>query len=154
MGLEDSTHPTRLGQETRGAFMDQEPLVAMRIEDGRRLIDRLVGEGIAVKAAGWVKESEGGPWYLYLVTPLVDEERATRPAYRRVNAVIRQIPQPFWVDPMEIKVVGPDSRVGKAMRDLNRSYPGASPIWHRGGSLGGLSIDGAYVYRSVPAPVG
>jgi hypothetical protein len=134
--------------------MDQRPLVEMQIAEGRHLLDRLAGEGVAVTAAGWVKESEGGPWFLYLVTPLVSEEGPKRPAYRRVNEVIRQMPQFLWVHPMEIKVVGPDSSVGKAMRDLIKRYPGAPLIPYRDASLGGLSIEGAYIYPPSPAPVG
>ena len=51
--------------------MDQATLVDMQIEDGRRLVERLVGAGVPVTVAAWVKESESGWWYLYLVTPLV-----------------------------------------------------------------------------------
>ncbi len=77
--------------------MDQGTLVAMQIEDGQRLIDRLVGEGIAVTAACWAKESESGQWFLYIATPLVGEDGAKRPAYRRVNTVIREMQKEgFW----------------------------------------------------------
>jgi hypothetical protein len=134
--------------------MDQGTLVATQIEDGERLIHRLTGEGVAVTAAGWVKESESGQWFLYLVTPLVGQDGVRRPAYRRVNTVLLQMPQPFWVDPLEIKVVGPDSSVGKAMRDLHRHYPRPSPIRYGGAQLGDMSIDGAYLYAPVPASVG
>jgi hypothetical protein len=131
--------------------MDQGALVEMQIEDGRRLLERLVGEGVPVTAATWVKEDVDGPWFLYLVTPLVREDGPTRPAYRRMIAVIREIPQPFWVDPMEIKVVGPDGPVGKAIQDLHRQYPGRSPMWYKGARLGDVSIEGAYVYPPVSA---
>jgi hypothetical protein len=135
--------------------MDQGTLVDLQIKDGQRLLERLAEEGVAVPAAAWVKEGESGRWVLYLVTPLVDSDGVTRVAYRRVNAVLRQMPQPFWVDPlMEVKVVGPDSPVGKALRDLRRRYPGPSPIPYRESRLGDLSVEGAYVYPPVPAPVG
>jgi hypothetical protein len=134
--------------------MDQGTLVEKQIEDGQRLIDRLVGEGVAVTAAGWVKESESGQWFLYLVTPLVSKDVATRPAYRRVNAVLRRMPQPFWIDPLEIKVVAPDSPVGEALRDLQQRCPGPSPIRYGGTHLGGLGIEGAYVYPPAAAAVG
>src|SRR5437660_12729851 len=79
------------GQKARGALMAQATLVEMQINEGQRLIDRLAKEGVAVTGAAWVKESENGDWYLYVVTPLVGEDGATKPAYRRVNRVIREM---------------------------------------------------------------
>jgi hypothetical protein len=131
--------------------MDQGSLVEMQIEDGKRLIDRLVEEGIPVAAAGWLKEAEDGQWFLYIASPLVDEEGATKAAYRRVNAVIRQMPQPFWIHPLEIKLVEPGSPIARAMRELNARIPGPSPIRYGGAQIGGMSIEGAYIYPPVLA---
>jgi hypothetical protein len=133
--------------------MDQGTLVSMQIEDGQRLLARLVEGGVPVTAAAWVKEEESGMWYLYLATPLVGEDTGTLPAYRRVNAVIRALPEPLGVGPFEIKVVAPSSPIGKALRDLQRRAHGSSPYYYRGTRLGDLSIEGAYVYPPVPAPV-
>jgi hypothetical protein len=65
--------------------MDQIPLVNEQIEDGRKVVQRLTESDIPITAAGWVKESDRGQWYLYLVTPLVGEVGATTPAYRRIR---------------------------------------------------------------------
>src|SRR5207249_4915144 len=98
---------------------------------------------------------ESGRWYLYLVTPLVAAGGPKRSAYRRVNEVYRQMPQPFAVEPLEFKVVGPHSPLGEALANLQRRYPGSSsPVWYRGARLGGLAVEGAYVYPPTPAPVG
>jgi hypothetical protein len=134
--------------------MDQGTLVEKQIEDAQWLIEQLVAGGVPVTAAAWVKESESGQWFLYLVTPLVGEGGATRTAYRRVNEVMRQLSHPIWVEPLEIKVVGPDSPVGKAVRDLHRRHPVPSPIRYREARLGDVSVVGAYVYPPVPASVG
>ena len=85
--------------------MAQATLVEMQIKQGEILIERLAHEGVAVTAAGWVKESESGDWYLYLATPLVSEGGAKTPAYRRVNAVIREMEEDegFGMDPFEKK---------------------------------------------------
>ena len=124
--------------------MDQIPLATEQIEAGRKLIERLVENGIAVTAAGWVKESDGWQWYLYLVTPLVGEDGATTPAYRRILAVLRT-GSPPEIDPFLIKVVGPNKPVGQAILDAQRH---GSRLWggYSGTSLGGMSVDGAYVY--------
>ncbi len=133
--------------------MDQGTLVDLQIADGRRLLERLSGEGVPITAAAWLKESEGGPWYFYIVTPLVTEDGGKLPAYRRVGPVVRRMPQPFWVDPMEFKVVAPDSAVGKAIRDIASRRPGPVPTPYGSVRLGNLSIDGAYIYPPVAAPV-
>lgn len=97
-------------------------------------------------AAGWLKEAEDGMWFLYLATPLVDEDGATKDAYRRVNAVIRRMPRPFWIHPLEVKMVAPASPVGKAVQELHGRFPGPSPIRVGSANLGGVAIEGAYVY--------
>ena len=56
-------------------------------------------------------------------------------------------------DPLEIKVAAPDSDVGKAIRDVAGRRPGPIPMPYGSVRLGGVSIDGAYVYRPVAAPV-
>jgi hypothetical protein len=134
--------------------MDQGTLVEMQIKDGQRFIERLVGDGVPVAASAWLKESESGRWYLYLVTPLVSEEGDTRPAYRRVRTVFRKIPQPLWVHPFGYKVVAPSSPVGKALCERQRRYPTGAPIWNAAVEFSGLFIDAAYLYPSVAAAVG
>ena len=133
--------------------MDQGTLVEMQINDGQLLLDRLAEEGIPVAAAFWVKEAESGQWFLYLVTPLVGEDGATRPAYRRVNAVIRGMPAPFWIHPLEVKVIAPTDPAAQDVLAVLRRGPGprASPIRWGGTTLGDVSIDGAYFY---PLPAG
>jgi hypothetical protein len=133
--------------------MDQATLVDGQIEEGRKLIDRLIGEGFPVTAAAWVKESESGRWYLYLATPLVPPQGGTREAYRRLNAVRRQMPPPFWIGPFQVKVVGSGSPLAEAVQELHRRYPGNRLIPFEGPQLGGLSIEGAYVYPPAAAPV-
>ncbi|HVS40583.1 MAG TPA: hypothetical protein VMS17_33820 [Gemmataceae bacterium] len=133
--------------------MDQAVLVNEQVQDGRQVLERLSAEGVPVTAAAWVKESEGGPWYFYIVTPLVPADGARTAAYRRIGPLIRGMPQPCWVNPMEFKVAAPDSDVGKAIREVAGRRPGPIPMPYGSIRLGGLSIDGAYVYPPVAAPV-
>jgi hypothetical protein len=133
--------------------MDQGTLVEPKIEEGKQLVERLVSKGVGVTAAGWVKESEDGPWYLYVVTPLVPKEGGTLQAYRRLNAAIDEMPRLVWVDPLKIKVIASESAVGKVMREYPENYPGASLIPYRQGRLGDRLIEAAYLYPPVPASV-
>jgi hypothetical protein len=122
--------------------MDQGPLVKEQVEDGKRLIDRLIAGGVPVTAAYWLKGAEDGYWFLYLVTPLVGEDGATRAAYQRLNAIFRQIPQPFWVDPLDVKVIGPANPIAQAVLDLHKRSATPRPrLLQPGGKwLGHLAV--------------
>jgi hypothetical protein len=127
--------------------MDQATLVETQIQNVKRLIDRLVGQGVPVTAACWVKESESGQWFLYFATALVGENGATKSAYRRVNAVIREIQKEgFWIDPLEVKLIGPDDPIAKAMVSVRDRNPGRFPSWFRGNRLGSVATEEAYIY--------
>jgi hypothetical protein len=133
--------------------MDQEPLVTEQIEDGKRLIERLVNEGVSVTAAGWVKETENGRWYLYLASNLVGDDGATRPAYSRINATVRQMPQLVWIRPLKVKAIAPSDPVAQAAVEISRRYPSKHPIRLGGGDMGGVSVDEVYIYPPLAATV-
>jgi hypothetical protein len=137
-------------QETRGAGMDQIPLVTEQIEAGRTLIERLAANGIPITAATWVKESDSWQWYLYLVTPLVGADGATTSAYRTINTVLRTGPQPPEIDVFQIKAVGPAEPLGQAILNA-RPQPGKAGVSYGGISLGGVSVDGIYFYPPLVA---
>ena len=132
--------------------MDQSTLVETQLDDGKRLLDRLVEEGTPVTAAAWLKEADGGYWFFYLATPLVGEDGATRAAYRRVDEVTRGLDEPFEIGPSQVKVVAPGSPVGKAVQALHGRVRGPSPARFEGDQLGGVSIEGAYIYPPAGAP--
>jgi hypothetical protein len=60
------------------------------------------------------------------------------------------MPQPFWIDWMNIMAVSPAEPVGKAILDLQRGNKRGVPTRYGGARLGDISIDDAYVY---PPPV-
>jgi hypothetical protein len=127
--------------------MAQATLVEMQIKDGQRLIDRLTREGIAASAACWAKETESGDWYLYLATPLVSVDGSKRPAYRRVNAVIREMQKEgFWVDPFEIKVIGPHEPMAADVAAHRNAGPAKIPTRMGGGRLGEVAVEEALIY--------
>jgi len=133
--------------------MAQASLVEMQIKEGQRLIDRLAQEGVAVTAAAWVRESDSGDWYLYLATPLVGQDGATRPAYRRVNTVIREmLKEGFGMDPFAKKVIGPHDPIAKDIVANRGGRPGGPPTPFRGSRLGYLAVEEAYVYPPLPTP--
>jgi hypothetical protein len=127
--------------------MDQGPLVEMRFEDGERFLNRLAAEGVEVTAAFWVKESEYGEWYLYLVTPLVGEGGDTGPAYGRVIAVTGALRREgFDFDPFEVKAIGPTDPIARAVVAVRDRSPRRRLIAFRGSRLGNLEVEEAYIY--------
>lgn len=127
--------------------MAQTALVEMQIKEGERLIGRLTREGVAVTAAAWVKESESGDWYLYLATPLVGEEGGKKPAYHRVNTIIREMQdEGLGMDPFEKKVIGPHDPIAKDMAANRSSRPTGPTTPFRGSRLGDLAVEEAYIY--------
>jgi len=131
--------------------MAQTSLVEMQIQDGQRLLERLAQEGVVVTAACWVLESDSGQWYLYLATPLVGENGSTRPAYRRVNAAIREMEKEGnWMEPLDNKkVIGPHDPIAKDIMAYRDGRSVRTPSWFPGSRLGELAVEAAYVY---PAP--
>lgn len=125
--------------------MDPIALVTEQIEAGRKTVEFLTEMGVPIEAAAWVKASDRWRWYLYLVTPLVGEGDATTPAYHRINTVLRAGPQPPEVGLFQIKVVGPSEPMGRAILESPREGVRQWGVTG-GGSLGGVSIDGAYFY--------
>jgi hypothetical protein len=125
--------------------MAQDTLVSEEIEDGKCLLEWFAQEGIPVSAAFWLKESDSGWWYLYLVTPLVTADGRTLAAYRRVGEVLRRRQQPTWVSGMEIKVVGEQEPLALDALALLRQAE-ARPVRWNGGVLGQRRFDGAYFY--------
>jgi hypothetical protein len=133
--------------------MDSFALVDEQFKAGQKLVDRLNAAGIPVTAAAWVKPSNRFKWYLYLVTPLVTEGGATKPAYHQITPVVRELQsEGFWIDPFDVRAFGPTEDTGKAIAELSRRNSPRSVTRYDGTSLGEVNIDGAYIYAVAPAP--
>jgi hypothetical protein len=128
--------------------MGQEILVENQIEDGLRFVERLVQDDFPVTAACWVKTSEDGMWYLYIASPLVDTE-GPKKSYRRVYALMQRIPQPFRIHPFDVKLVGAGDAIAEGVRRSHQRYPDKRPVHYGETQLGGVNIEGAYVYPAV-----
>jgi hypothetical protein len=133
--------------------MDTDTLVERRIDDGRKLVERLPLEGFDVRAAFWLKASEDGKWRFYIVSPAVEAEGLAG-AYRRLHPLVRAMPQPFWIDPLEIKLIGLRSPIAQDILAIHARTPGPNvcPIRWGGRRLGDVSVEGAYLY-TLPAAV-
>jgi hypothetical protein len=131
--------------------MDTESPVKDVIDDGQRLVEEVSQGGFPVTAAFWLQASEDDRWYFYVVSPVVDDEGLAR-AYRRLHPLVRRMPQPFEIDPLEIKLIGPSNPIAQEVLAIHRRAPGPrlSPLRWGGQRLGNVSVEDAYLY---PLPV-
>lgn len=131
--------------------MDTETLVDRLIDDGQKLVDRLPQDGFDVTAAFWLKRGEDGQWDFYVASPVVEKEGLFA-AYRQIHTLIRAMPQPFWIDPLQVKLIGASNPITQDVLVVHghASGPKVCPIRWGGKQLGKVSIEGAYLY---PLPV-
>jgi hypothetical protein len=130
--------------------MDQETLVSLQSESGRQLIAALVPHGFDVLVAFWAKPTDDGKWFLYLASRVVDD-KGPAAAYRLVHGILRKSPD-LYIDPLEIKLIGSNDSLARAALELTNQQQYRGMTRYYGSSLGGVSIDGAYIYPpSQPA---
>src|SRR5467141_2606469 len=108
--------------------MDQDTLAENSTDDGRKLVDELPRKGFEVSAAFWIKASENCRWYFYVVSPMVEAEGLAI-AYTQLHRLIRGMPQPFGIDPLEVKLIGPSNPIARDVLAIHRTIarPSATP---------------------------
>jgi hypothetical protein len=127
--------------------VDTTTLVSDLVEDGRRIVEQLLQDGFEVTAAFWLKKAEDGQWYFYIVSPVAEASRLNE-AYSRLFSLIRRMPEPHWIDPLEVRLLGPNQPMAQDVLAIysRAGGPAASPIRWGGTMLGNVSVDGAYLY--------
>lgn len=136
-------------------------MVSADLMGGWQLVDALVGRGFKVEVAFWAKLSgDEEKWVLYIVSPGVDplaENSGLREAYQLIHALLRDAPE-WGIDPFVVLVLGVDHPMAKAAADLVKpkvpagpfAVPNSKPyrgVTRSGGrSLGGMPVEGAFIY--------
>jgi hypothetical protein len=88
-------------------------LVDEQITDGRRLLERFVADGNPVRAAFWGTVSDEDPWYLYVVTDLVNGHGVSQ-AYTQLRQSLEKLgPSPGVSDGFVVKLISPEDRRAK-----------------------------------------
>jgi hypothetical protein len=130
--------------------MDQSSLVTDETDAGADLVRRL-NRIVPVQAAFWLKESEDGPWYLYVASDRFDYQDLRR-SYGEMLEVFEQMPT-TCLDPLQVKLVPTSDPLAQAALDINRRYPVKMPTRFGGAKFGGMGVEGVYIYPdSVMAP--
>jgi hypothetical protein len=124
--------------------MDTDLLVDDLIAGGRKLAAELVRDGLDVTAVGWLKPRDAGRWYLYIASKGVDEKGALS-AYRAVHAALQRLPG-LGISSQDIKVVGADQPLTKAMLEIEPLQAQSILSRFREGLLGDVVVDDVYIY--------
>lgn len=123
--------------------MDQGPLVIEETDAGAELVRRF-DKYSPVKAALWVKGSDEGRWYLYIASDRFDENTLDV-AYGEILRLAAEMANPY-LDPFQVKLIAGNDALAKAVSDIHQRYPGDLPIRFSGKNLGGMGVEGAYIY--------
>lgn len=131
--------------------MDQGPLVTEQIEAGAKLANEFA-KYAPLQAAFWLKGSEDGEWYFYLVSDQINDQNFDL-AYREVIRLFGRGPH-LWLDPFQVKVAGVDNDTAKDVIDIQTQYPVNIPFRLRNRRLGNTYIEEVFIYpipTSVPS---
>jgi hypothetical protein len=130
--------------------MGQSTLVIEQEEKdaGAELINR-ISETWPVQLAFWLKPSEGDRRFLYLVAQGIDDSNIDQ-GYKEVYRQLAKMPMPH-LDAFQVRFIQPDNSLARDVLDVHQKYPGRGSINYNGWYLGGMSIEGAYLY---PLPSG
>lgn len=125
-------------------------MVTEQIDAGAKLASEFDSKYKPLKAAFWLKESEDGQWFLYLVSDQIDDTNFHL-AYGEVPRLLGRGPH-LWLDPFQIKVAGIDDPVAKAVLEIQQKYPGRPATRLRNRMVGGLNVEEAFIY-AIPIAV-
>jgi hypothetical protein len=130
--------------------VDQSTLVREQLDGGEKLIARLLANRSDIFSAGWVQTSEDGQPYLYIATRIADD-RGLRTAYGVLADALQSLDDEWshWmerIDDSTVKMLRTTEPLARGMTEVNQRYPGPFPTWFNGPNLGGVPIDGAYIY--------
>lgn len=130
--------------------MGQELLVIEQIDAGADFI-RDFSDYRSVAVACWINPTESNNLFLYIASDEIDDSNfdvAYGEVLRRLSGTNRSP----WLDPFQIKLVNSGDPIARDAIEIRDRYPTkAMGTRYNGPSIGGTSIDGAYIYASLAA---
>lgn len=119
------------------------------IAAGQKLLRQLARDGFPLTAAAWVKTADDSQWFLYLVSPMV-EQQGLLETYKGVHQSLDSLGD-LSIRSSDVKVVADTDRAGKGLRTpidaLARQYPRLRDAISWDGQIFGFdSLEGAYLY--------
>lgn len=128
--------------------MGEELLVIEQIDAGADFV-RDFSEHFPVSVACWVVPAESDNLFLYIGSDNIDDGNIDV-AYREVLQRLRGR-RNQWLDPFQIKLVNSCDPIARDAIQIRDRYPGKTPTRYHGSSMGGMSIQGAYIYPPLSA---
>src|SRR4051794_24186789 len=120
-------------------------LVDEKLEDGLKVVAEMAKEGYPASVAFWLKAAPDESWRLYLSSPAIEPGKVGN-AFVTLYHCIERLPNSS-VALSDVKLLYDGERIVKeaaAARDKGpRRY---LPVRLRGGTLGTLAVDEAYIY--------
>jgi len=128
--------------------MDQDLLVNERIDAGRDFV-RDFDDYVTVSVAFWLVPADSDNVYLYIASDDLDDGNI-RVAYGEVLRRLHAKSTP-WLNPFHVKLVSSSDPVAREAVQIRDRYPAEIPTRYQGSSIGGMSIDAAYIYPPLSA---
>jgi len=125
--------------------MGKAALVERDIEEGARLVDRLVSSGEKVPVALWLYDSSRGDWRLVLAVPQM--ARGSREAYNFLGNVIKEMRPPVHITLQDLTLVSPAADLVTSLLKEKRSARELSGRILPSIRIGEAYLDGAYLYK-------
>jgi hypothetical protein len=97
-----------------------------------------------LEVAFWVNLSGESRWYLYAASEKITDSTIGQ-AYRDVLRLTGEVADPF-LDPFEVKLIAANDPLARAVREVRNRFPAALKRLYRDCQLGGMSIEGAFIY--------
>ncbi|HZV06256.1 MAG TPA: hypothetical protein VE999_14350 [Gemmataceae bacterium] len=124
--------------------MDTEILVENKINDGHRLLARLVRKGFDVDAAYLLKTADDDRWMLYIMSNNVDKG-SSADAYRDVYSELHAMDD-SWLSMSEIKLLSPRHPLNTILPGIFGKHSGRFPSSRNPYVVRDLEIVDAYIY--------
>jgi hypothetical protein len=124
--------------------MATDSLVMELKDSGQALLDTLRGSGFNITAAAWVRISLEDRWVFYVASNIVNSRGPTA-AYRDLYAALASNAD-SWLFMEDIRLIRTNDPVALGILALRAKTPAKVPINFGGRKLGGITIDGAYIY--------
>jgi len=102
-----------------------------------------------VAVACWISPAESDNLFLYIASDEIDDSNFDI-AYGEVLRRLSGKRSP-WLDPFQIKLVNSADPIARHAIEIRDRYPAKIATRYNGPSIGGTSIDGAYIYPPLSA---
>jgi hypothetical protein len=128
--------------------MGQDLLVNERFDAGEEFI-REFDEQFPVSVACWINPADSDDLFLYVASDQISDANIGV-AYGEVLRCLNN-KRNAWLDPFQVKLVNSSDPIATDAIEIRNRYTAPISTHFNGTSIGGISIDGAYIYAPVSA---